>query len=48
MVRQNFASTREIFILVILSDDYILFFSSNNAANVFASIIIHCIIITFR
>ena len=27
-------------ILVILSDDYILFFSCNNAANVFASIFV--------
>ena len=45
MVRQNFALTREIFILVILSDDYLLFFSSNNAANVFASIIIQYVVL---
>ena len=45
MVRQNFALTREIFILVILSDDYILFFSSNNAENVFASIIIQYVVL---
>ena len=46
MVRQNFALTREIFILVILSDDYILFFSSNNATNVFASIMIQYVVLS--